>query len=96
MLVHKKIMSDRYYCKKSFRKTLRKVHFCITIVAHKSMKDSYVLKAAAYVTKLSSFLCALLLMTSFLLRPRIHISRASTARELHDKYIIFSRFKHDC
>ena len=41
------IMFDRSYCNKSFYhslakfgKTLPKVHFCISITAHKSMKDS--------------------------------------------------------
>ena len=29
----------------NFGKTLRKVHFCITIMARKSMKDSYALKS---------------------------------------------------
>ena len=38
-------MFDCYYCKvilslENFGKMLRKVHFCITIMVHKSMKDS--------------------------------------------------------
>ena len=50
MLVNQKIMFDRYYCIKSFchlktlEKTLRKVHFCITLMAGKTMKDPKVLK----------------------------------------------------
>ena len=45
-------MFDRYYCivilsLENFGKTFRKVHFCITIMAHKSMKDSLVLKSHA-------------------------------------------------
>ena len=44
--VSEKNMFDRYYCIKSFslekfgKKPLRKVHFCITLMAHKSMKNS--------------------------------------------------------
>ena len=44
MLVCQKAMFNRYYCIKSFchLQTLEnasKVHFCITIMARKSMKD---------------------------------------------------------
>ena len=39
LLLHKVILSLE-----NFWKTLRKVHFCITKMARKSMKDSYVLK----------------------------------------------------
>ena len=51
MIMYQKTTFDRYYCIKSFchlktlEKTLRKVHFCISIMARKSMKDSYVLKS---------------------------------------------------
>ena len=50
MLVYQKNVFDRYYCIKSFghlktlEKRFEKFIFCITIMAHKSMKDSYVLK----------------------------------------------------
>ena len=47
MLVYQKTMFDRYYCiLENFGKTLRKVHFCIAIMAHKSRKDSKVLKTS--------------------------------------------------
>ena len=81
MLMYQKNMFDRYYCitcilsLENFGKTLRKVHFCITTMAHKSMQDSSVLKRLfqskglrhTNVTKLRSSLCTLLLMTSFLM-----------------------------
>ena len=50
-MLYQKTMFDRYYCIKSFLslenfgKTLRKDHFCISIMARKSMKESYVLKS---------------------------------------------------
>ena len=67
LLFHKVILSLE-----NFGKTLRKVHFCITIMARKSMKDSYALKGLFQSkvlrhpnsTELRSFLYTLLLMTS--------------------------------
>ena len=50
MLVYQKTMFDRYYCIKSFchlktlEKRFEKFIFSITIMARKSMKDSYVYK----------------------------------------------------
>ena len=60
MLVYQKTMFDRYYCivilsLENFGKTLRKVHFCITIMALKRMKDSNVLKTPVPEQRLTSF-----------------------------------------
>ena len=61
MLVYQKTMFDRYYCIKSFchlktlEKTLQLVHFCITMMARKSMNDLYVLKTPVPEQRLTSF-----------------------------------------
>ena len=40
-VVYQKTMFGRYYCRfENFGKTLRKIHFYITTMANKSMKDS--------------------------------------------------------
>ena len=46
MSVYQKTMFDLYYCIKSFccLKNLEKMLFVLPIMAHKSMKDSYILK----------------------------------------------------
>ena len=58
----------------NFGRMLRKVHFCITIMGHKSKKESYVLKSLFQskdlchlnITELRSFLYTLPLITSIL------------------------------
>ena len=51
MLVYQKTMFDRYnyinsFCHlKPLKKTLRKVHYCIAVMARKSMKNTKVLNA---------------------------------------------------
>ena len=49
LLLHKVILSLE-----NFGKRLQKVHFCITIMACKSMKDSYVLKMPVPEQRLAS------------------------------------------
>ena len=61
MLVYQKTMLDGYYCIKSLchlktlEKGLQKVHFCITIMARKSMKDSNISKTPVPEQRLTSF-----------------------------------------
>ena len=50
LLLHKDMLSLE-----NFGKTLRKVHFCNTIIARKSRKDSYVLKALVPEQRLTSY-----------------------------------------
>ena len=50
LLLHKVILSLE-----NFGKMLRKVHFCFTIMARKSTKDSFVLKKSVPEQRLSSF-----------------------------------------
>ena len=58
--MYQKIMFDHYYCIKSFfslenlGKTVRKVNFCITKIARKSMKDLRVLKIPVQEQRLTS------------------------------------------
>ena len=89
LTMYQKTMFDRYYsiktvCHlKTLEKTLQKVQFCITIIARKTWRISRLWKCLFenidlrhnFVTKLRSFLCTLLLMTSILWRHRVRISK---------------------
>ena len=60
MLVYQKTMFDPYYCIKSIRhlktwKNASKSSFCITIMAHKTMNGSKVLKTPVPKKQLTSF-----------------------------------------
>ena len=115
MLMYQKTLFDRYYFIKSFchlktlEKTLRKVQFCITIMARKSMKDSYALKSLFQsevlrhpnITRIT-FISIYITVDDVNFCDGLECvyvkykSRASTARELPDEFMGFRLLKHGC